>query len=497
MKLPFGLEITTKETRKDIRLSDLKQLYKRLKKYSNHYDGAATNRTRTDWTTSKDTPYRNINGNLSKLIARSQYAYDNDPVFKAAVNSIVNNVLCTGMRPQPMVEKANGELNERLNEVILSKWDRYNDEWDRRNLITFYEAQRLALRTIIVSGGVLTNSVESLKGSLIPIAKQMIEPSRLDTSFDDEKVTETENEPFKQTLHGINLDKFGKEVSFWIAGINRPISSQYMHHTFLIERPEQYIGVPWASAALDTLWDVHQLHEDQLVKSRALADIVWWEESSNDTWKNADNKDDDENGILEALTFMRSKSKPEVIQADDKINETINPLVKAILHPALSALGSSYMTVTKDMEGVNFAASRAVMLEERRGFAAIQKWFAKAFCQKEWNDFIYWLVFTDQIPGITLDMYLRNAYKYNQVWFKPEGWDWVDPQKDANADISFKNAGLQSDQDILAKKGKSVESVYKQIAKERDLRKQLKIGEYGDAIQTELQLDKGANDETE
>jgi lambda family phage portal protein len=383
-------------------------------------------------------------------------------------------VICTGMRPQAVVTKSNGGPNALINKALDEGWSRYNDEWDRRGAITFYEAERLALKTIIISGGILSNTVRSTSGRLLPIAKQMIEPDRLDTSHDDERRTMSDNAPARQTLHGISVDEYGAPVGYWIDGITNIIPAKNIIHAFVHERPEQYIGVPWGAPVLELIWDIHQLQEDTLIKSRALADVVWWMRKANEFTATTDS-DDNENRIVEALSFLETPEEPKVIKGDDSITESVQPLVKMITHSICAGFGTSYMTVTRDLTDVNFAASRSVVLEERRYYRAVQKWFAKSFCQREWEDFVFWMVQTDQIPGLTSEIYARNPHKYNQCWWKAEAWDWVDPAKDTQADSLMDEKHLATHAELLAKRGKSVEDHYRDLEEQKRLQKQYGI----------------------
>ena len=457
----------------------LQGIYRRAYKLARmHYDSAKTGRTRTDWGITTDTPYNDSKADILKLIARSRNAYDNDPIFSQAIDSIINNTICTGMRPQPMVMKQDNKPNKMINKALADGWRRYNDEWDRREMITFYEAQRLSLTTTAVSGGILSNTVQAVKGKLLPIAKQLIEPDRLQISKDAYHVTKDNLTPKRQILHGVEVDEYGKPVRYWLKGLSKPVSAINMHHAFIHKRPEQHIGIPWGAAVLDSVWDMHQLHEDTLIKSRALADVVWWMNSdTSNAFSKTGDKDDDENRILEELMFLRTPNEPKIIKGDDTITQAVQPLSRMVLHSICSGLGTSYMTVTRDLEGGNFAASRSIIIEERRYYRALQKWFAKAFCQPEWTDFVYWMVFTGQVPGLTIDLYLRNPHKYTQCWWKPESWDWVDPYKDTNADVLMKKNRLATDAELLAKNGKDVESHYKQLQEEKELRKKYDIEE--------------------
>jgi lambda family phage portal protein len=457
-------------------MSKLRGIAKRARM---QYDGARSDRIRADWPTGTNTPYRDISKDLPKLIARSRLAYANDPIYRSAVNVITSNTIGQGLKPKAAVLLKNRKSNSVVNAALHEGWERYESEWDRRNLMTFSEAQALAFRTVMISGGVLCNTVRSYSSStIIPIQKQLIEQDRLDPSHDYERVTMSNNEPAAQVLHGISVDEYGKPLSFFIKGVDKPVPARNMNHTFLHERPEQYIGTPWGSAVLDQIWDVHQLQEDTLIKSRALADYVWWMEPNGDSFGGSEGDiDSDGNAITEALSFLRTPNRPEIIKGDDSITGSVQPLTKMILNSIAAGLGMSYMSITKDLTDVNFAASRNIVMEERRFFRTLQQWWIRAFLQIEWNDYVFWMCITGQIPQLTVDRFLAEPWRFQRCAWQAEGWDWVDPLKDSNADIAMKSAGLATDKELLGKRGKDVESQYRQLAEERELRKKYGIPE--------------------
>jgi lambda family phage portal protein len=463
-----------KDNQNKFQIAKIAQIVRNVR---SQYDAAKVNRTRANWPISNNTPYRNIAPDLDKLIARSRYAYDNDPIYFAAINTLVSNIIGQGLKVKAAVILKNGQPNNPVNKALDEAWVRYSDEWDRRNMMTFEDAQALAFRTMILSGGVLTNTVRSDGKTLLPIAKQLIEPDRLDSSHDVEAVTITRNTPAKQTLHGINVDEYGQPQSYWILGVENAISANNINHTFLHERPEQYMGIPWGRTALDPIWDIHQLHEDTLIKSRALADFVWWMDPGSDPWSADGDKDENGNAIIEQLGFLKTPNKPEVIRGDDTITSSVQPLTRMILNSVAPGFGLSYMTITKDLTDVNFAASRNVTMDERRMYRIHQKLWSRSFLQIEWADFVYYCVLMGIVPQLTMDKYLSNRYVYTRCAWQAEGWDWVDPMKDSNADIAMKDAGLTTDQDLLGKRGKDLETHYQQLAKEKEMRKKYGIEE--------------------
>lgn len=453
------------------RVNDLAELRREMiARYStntrtDYFDGASTNRLRDDWVYTSDIPYEEIKGALSKLIARSRREVNNSGIARSIVSSILENVIGSGIWPKPMVKDNSGNLVVTVNKKLEAGWERYVEQWDRAGQSNFYDVQHLALETIIVSGTVIVNKVNAEKGAYLRTSYQMIEPDRLDESYDVSKITLEENDPQKQILHGIGIDEYFRPVRYYIKGVEKPISASNMFHVFRRRRCEQTIGYPWLSPVLSDLWDFRQLKEDTLVKSRILADIALWARDS-EAWAGA--KNDSDEVVWEPGQIIRTKEKPEVVQGDDKIGESFKPLVDIVLLNACAGMGQSLMTVSRDMAGVNYAASRTNLMADRRGYRVIQEWFVNSFCQRIWTDFVTQMVLEGRSGGLTVDAFSKDPFKYTRALWRADGWDWVDPSNDADASTKMYSYGLTSLGAECAKRSVDWRDHMNQLKEEQD-----------------------------
>ena len=73
-----------------------------------------------------------------------------------------------------------------------------------------------------------------------------------------------------------------------------------------------------------------------------------------------------------------------------------------------------------------------------------------------------------RLPG-----YDRRRAEYLSCNWLPTKWDWVDPLKDANAEIAQIEAGLKSRTQAIAERGYDAEQVDAEIARERDRERRL------------------------
>ena len=437
--------------------------------YSMHYDAASTTRTRNDWPHTTDSPYNNIKDDLKRMIGRSRESSDNNAISENVDKTILGNVVGdVGIRPEAVVKNDNGDLIEPVNKALMDAWKRYNDMWDRSGKCTYYESQKLGLKTIINSGSVLQNTVKAPKGSFLPISNQLIEPDRLNWAKDAFQQTHESAKPKKQTQFGMEIDKYGVPQYFHVKGISRPIKAANMSIRFFRRRPEQYIGVPWKAPVLKSLWDLTHLIEDKAVASRIQAMISLWihKEDANSFLKNADSS---YRLQWEPGRNIYTKHKPEVIQSKDDLNETFEPMIRLLLSMVAIGLGISYQILTRDLKGMNFASSRANILEDRRTFKVYQTWFIKDFCQKDWERFVFWTIATGKVPGVSLFNYSAEPWRFNDCFWTPPRWDWVDPLKDAQAAQLLVENNMMSLKDYYGSQGKNYIEEIRQIAEEKKM----------------------------
>jgi capsid protein len=70
--------------------------------------------------------------------------------------------------------------------------------------------------------------------------------------------------------------------------------------------------------------------------------------------------------------------------------------------------------------------------------------------------------------ALVLPGYEANQSRLLTADWLPTKWDWVDPLKDANAEIASIEAGLKSRTQAIAERGYDAEQVDREIAAERE-----------------------------
>lgn len=433
-----------------------------------YFDAASQTRLRADWSTDNGTPYSNMSADLKKLINRSRLSTDNQALSEAIDNVFLSNVVHTGIKPEPVVKDDDGELMEDANAILRDGWERVNDQWDRTGYGTYYEAQKLQLRTIINSGSVLVNTVPSRRGSYLPVSWELMEPDRLDWSRDTFHGTSkwTDTPKAKQTQYGIDLDKYGVPERYWVEGIDTPFDAKNMDIRFVRRRPAQFIGVPWKAPVLTGLWDLDNLVEDKTIQSRIQSLIGFWF-SKNDARTLIKGVDSNKRIVMEPGKHIYTEQEPKIIEPKGNLAETFDPLIRLIQRTIALGTGLSYQVATKDLQGMNFASSRANILEDRRIFRMMQLWLIKSALQRDYERYVYWMFASGKLAPLTVMDYNRDSWRWTQAFWQPPGWDWVDPLKDAKAAIELNKAKMLTLKEHYGSRGKNWRAELRQLAEEQ------------------------------
>ena len=131
-----------------------------------------------------------------------------------------------------------------------------------------------------------------------------------------------------------------------------------------------------------------------------------------------------------------------------------------------AAMGVTYEQLTGDLTQVNYSSIRAGLLEFRRRCEALQHGvIVHQLCRPIWQAFIEQAVLEGSLalPGYARgDQTQRRAYL--AVKWIPQGWQWVDPQKEFNAMLTAMRAGLLSRSEAISSFGYDAEDVDREIA---------------------------------
>ena len=151
---------------------------------------------------------------------------------------------------------------------------------------------------------------------------------------------------------------------------------------------------------------------------------------------------------------------------------TYKPFQYRTLLQIAAALGVPYGYLTGDTAKGNFSNTRISLIEFRRRISAWQHGvLVYQLCRAVW---VRWMDTAVLSGALDLPGYDSQRRQYQACAWLPTKWDWIDPMKDASAEILQIEAGLKSRTQALAERGYDAEQVDREISAER--KRELALG---------------------
>ncbi|MCE5306765.1 MAG: phage portal protein [Acidobacteriales bacterium] len=397
-----------------------------------------------------------------------------------AIDSYVANSVGAGIIPQPK------HPDPKVKEQLQQLWLRWTDEADASGLTDFYGLQALACRTSIEAGECFARKRPRLAsdGLTVPLQIQLLEPEYLpltDVSGGGGKVPAG-----NQVRWGIEFDKIGRRAAYhfyrehpcetplFFGGLQQTrVPADSVMHLFKPLRPGQHRGETWMAPVLLALHELEKYDRATLVKQAISTMVVFFEsDQSGEMGTPAFGRDDesDSSGMpLQGLQPGAYVQVPHGRTVDHSKPPDVGTMyvdfMRVQLRKIAAGLGLTYEQLTGDLTGVNYSSIRAGLLEFRRRCEAFQhQVMVFQFCRPVWRA---WIEAAALAGVIDARDYAKNPAYYLDVEWQPQAWDWVDPLKDAEAEILLIDNLLKSRSQAIKGMGYDAESVDRMIAEDQ------------------------------
>jgi lambda family phage portal protein len=405
------------------------------------------------------------------ITARARWLVRNNGYAVNAVESWAANTVGDGIKPISKIgDAARKEELQRL-------WLAWTDEADVEGLTDFYGLQRRAAREVFMAGEVFfrIRMRRSEDGLRVPLQLQMLPSEML---------------PLEQTgigangnaiRQGIEFDRIGRRVAYHflrrhpgdstdpeLAGeIVRVPASEVIHVIDPVEGG-QLRGVSKLAPAIVKLFLLDQYDDAELDRKKVAAMYAMFVTSPAPENPLAPMDDEDGPAGLEISPGQIVRLDPgedvTVGQPADS-GGTYEPFQYRTLLQISAALGIPYPYLANDMVKGNFSNSRLALIEFRRRVSAWQhSVMVYQLCRPV---YARWMDAAVLSGALILPSYETNRSRLLTADWLPTKWDWVDPLKDANAEIAQIEAGLKSRTQAIAERGYDAEQVDREIAAEQ------------------------------
>ena len=432
-----------------------------------------------------------LNSSREVLRRRSRHAYQNGASARAIVEGLVALIVSTG------IDVAPDTGDENKDKAIREQFLMWVECADASGRCDFWELQRQACRSMVLSGEFLWQicSIDD-PSRPIPFAIQALEADQLS---DTPVVDVAAGNSF---CAGVESDQYGKPVFYHIlsapldqftapmGGTNVPntggvkangaimrpqitgarIPAERIIHGFEPTRPGQTRGEPWLAPVLGTLHQERQLVDTELTSAKIGAAPAMAIKTSGSGWPGASDPNfTDVNGQGQrqydftpgAVAVLGENEEIQVLK-NDRPSQMIAPFRTMLRGDLAGAMRIPQRYIDRDCSRANYSSMRADMLDTRRLLDPVQGLFGRLAAKK-----VYELAFLQLSTAAGLRIPRANTPELRSMMrckVHPDGWAYVDPEKDVRAATAAIAAGLSNFTDEAQRRGGDIDQIWKQLA---------------------------------
>ena len=404
---------------------------------------------------------------------------------QSGIEAFVANAVGTGIKPQSLAS------DERFKTEVQALWRDWTAEADAAGQTDFYGLQALACRAMLEGGEcfIRLRPRRPEDGLVVPLQLQLLEAEHLPISLNTElPPTAGAPGPGNVVRAGIEFDSLGRRVAYHLYkshpedGRLAPMSGQggldtvridakEIIHLYRVLRPGQIRGEPWLSRALVKLNELDQYDDAELVRKKTAAMFAGFVTRQNPEDNLMGEGAADANGIalagLEPGTLQILEPGEDIKFSDPAdVGGSYSEFLRNQFRAVAAAIGVTYEQLTGDLTGVNYSSIRAGLLEFRRRCEMVQhSVLVHQLCRPVWAAWLKQAVLAGAIeaPGFARGGAAKRR-QYLQVKWIPQGWQWVDPEKEFKAMLLAIRAGLMSRSEAISAFGYDAEDVDREIA---------------------------------
>ncbi|WP_306600751.1 phage portal protein [Geothrix sp. 21YS21S-2] len=459
--------------------------------------GSRSRRATAEWNTPTGSADADLLYDLETMRDRSRDLGRNVPLACGAINTVVTNVIGTGIQARP-----------RINAELLGMTPEEADAWQkntRREWELFFEStdcditrnddgyglQGIVFRSALESGDVF---------SLLPRKKFGKEAYGLKIQvIEADRVCNPQSQRETDTFAGgVEMDVDGAPVAYHILRQHpgsiapsarvwdrvqayTPRGTRRILHHFDRRRPGQTRGYPYLSPVIELLKQLGHYTDAEVMAAVLNGMFSVFVTSPDGNGLNSVSLNDDSSSPSKdnevklgsgSIVDLLPGEKIEI--ADPKRpNQAFDPFVMAILRQIGVALELPFEVLVKHFTS-SYTAARAALQEAWRFFKIRRRWLVKSFCAPVYEAWMEEAVASGRIaaPGFFDDPAIRRAY-LGCLWIG-DAQSQIDPVKEGEAAALRIETGTSTlEAETIAANGGDWEENAVQQGKERARRKEL------------------------
>lgn len=431
-------------------------------------------------------PNSPIRAKAARLREQARAFEQDSDIAKRGLDLIVQNVIGTGVIPEPTVRLADGTIARDFNRELA----RLHREWRRRPEATHRfghaAAQALACRTWVRDGEYLAQHIRGRQAafthaSAVAYSYEMIDPDRLATDQDSAM-----NQGAGRVVQGVALNAWGEPQAYFLLpyhpgeltsaigrGNNEPIrkAATDVLHIASLARIGQVRGVSMFAQVMSRLEDVNEVDEAERLAIRIASSIALAiydprapappTGSMETDGRDSDRAVDWHPGMI--LQYGDPEAKAEVLESK-RPNESMPAWRKSQLQAYAGGLGVGYSSVAMDYLG-SYSAQRQELVETGASYGVLWSHWVDQVEEPMYREFVpLAMLASPELRKLAAGVDERTLY--DAEWSRPVT-PWVDPVKEAAALEKLHALGIITKARMIRERGGIPDEVAEQVAEEK------------------------------
>jgi lambda family phage portal protein len=462
------------------------------------YDGAKKDRRDRDWKGVSKSADAAIIPDLPTINGRARAAVNDTAYGKSITRSEERNIVGRGITPSSSARFGNGNLRLAFNEqanALFMEWANNPKMCDVEGVKTLWDFQRMAVTERKTVGGFMVMIHETGENGpdQVPLRLQAIEVEQLDMTLTRERSTNN------QVRGGIEVDGFNRPVAYHIyehtpedylpfsltgSRKSRRIPAERIIHWYKQSRAGQTRGVTEFHAVLRKLRNLDEFEELEIWNARmeSCAAMGIERPAPADGGESIgaglipggtdDEQDSDGNREVvwePGMVFEGLPGEEIKFYKPNRPGGNFVPFVEAVAQAIGAGVGTSFEQVTRNFHRGNFSSQRQTLLEDRREWLPVIEDMILKILKPVRDIFVRLAVLNGLIDAPGADRFFQNRRLLCACDWQGDGWEWVDPAKQAAAAKIMLDMRLDTRDRILNERGRDLRDTARQIADEREM----------------------------
>lgn len=423
-----------------------------------YFDAAKPSRATKNWATPQTSADAETLPALAALRARSRDLERNNAWARKAARMLPAHMIGTGVLPRPT---SGADATRRR---AMGVWESFCETSDAANNLGFYAQQHQAASAVVRDGEVFLR---------YGIERGVYTVSVLEGDYLDETYNESSRNGSGSIEAGIEYDASGRRVAYhffrehpgnWSYARlpnNRErvrVRASDVDHIYEVVRPGQTRGLPWLAASALRMRDMDDYLVAERWRKKVAAAFAAFVTSPNPAssspvgaYQRTETDDGGNRRGVEQIvpgTIKRLLPGEDIEFPSTPSDNGLGDYLRWELFAISAGIGVPYAELTGDLSNANYSSMRLGKIEF---WTLLDAW--------QWH--------------MLAPMMLRPAWRRVQNAFGVVGmgaeWSfpkrqWVDPEKDVEAEIKAIRAGLMSQPDAIAARGDDWRSVQREQA---------------------------------